>query len=81
MQKKKSSTVSSLVDFAKSVDYFGETVNFEIGGSSSHRSLFGAFLSLIVIAITLSYSLKQLMTMLEYGATQHLQVTEQNVNN
>ena len=45
-----------LGQFVKSSDLFGESVQFSINGRASFGSYLGAFLSLAIIIITVSYA-------------------------
>ena len=59
MKKKKSFATRNaykLVKFIKSFDSFGEGVTFEIDGDSLKRSYFGAFFSIAIVILTLSYA-------------------------
>ena len=45
-----------LGQFVKSSDLFGDSVRFSITGRASFASYLGAFLSLAIIVITISYA-------------------------
>ena len=61
-------------------DIFGETVSFEVDGASSHQTYLGALLSLIIIAITLAFALKQKATLFHYEGTSYLEITKPYAN-
>lgn len=59
-------------DRLKSLDFFGQTVGFEIGGQRSLNSYLGALLSLMITAVSLFYAVGRFETMLEYGDTVYM---------
>ena len=44
-------------DLLRSFDKFGESANFKVKGKSQSQSMCGAVISLLVLAITLSYAI------------------------
>ena len=64
----------------KKADMFGEAIGFEFKGSSSYRTLPGAFVSIIIIVLTLSYAIDKFSTMVMYEETRHLKIQEPEVN-
>ena len=58
-----------VLNLIKSVDNFGETVNFQIAGKPTFASWSGAILTLIVYLLTLIYAQQKLVTMMSYGDT------------
>ena len=51
----------------KSVDFFGEPpMSFDIEGNSTYKSYFGAFLSMIIIIVTASYTQHRFLKMKHY---------------
>ena len=79
-QNRKTITRNSKLGFTcKSIDLFGGGVGFTIGGSSTHKSCFGAVLTLAIIVVTLSYAVNRAQTMAEFGDTVH-QTTEEASN-
>jgi len=70
-----------LVGAVKSIDIFGESIGFEIGGGRTHKTLLGAAVSLAIIVLTASYTLTQFNTMKDYLGTRHISFVEPDVNN
>ena len=64
----------------KSFDQWGEGVGFQIKGEGTYNSYTGAFLTLVIIVITLSYAIKQYGTMVDYEDTKYMQIIEKNAN-
>ena len=62
----------------KSIDLFGEGLGFTIGGSSTHKSYLGAFLTLCIIVVTLSYAIDRAQTMMAFGDTVHQGTTSES---
>ena len=66
----KAGGVEKLGNRIKSVDIFGESVGFNIGGeTSTHKTYFGSLLTLVIIAITVTYAFKRYNVMSDYGDT------------
>ena len=76
MPKGKQSASEKISSTFKSLDLFGEGIGFTVGGNGTHRTCFGACLSLIAIVVTISYAQDRFKTMLAYGDTTQ-QVTRQ----
>lgn len=71
---------SSLGALIKSVDFFGQSVGFEVAGSGTLNSFLGALLSLSIVVITLFYATDRFETMIDYGDTTYQSVKEDGVN-
>ena len=70
------SFLKKIANVQKSIDIFGERVNFNIDGSDSHKSFFGAFVTMIIALIVLSYGLDKFILMTEYRDTIHQETTD-----
>ena len=79
-RKKASNAFARLGPYVRSIDSFGQSTGLEIDGSSTFNSIGGALITLVIFAITISYSVRQFMVMLEYGDTHHLTTTEAMMN-
>ena len=62
-------TFLTLGDKFKSLDFFGQTVGFQIAGKGSLNSYLGALVSLLISAVSLFYAVGRFETMLAYGDT------------
>ncbi len=71
---------SSLGSLIKSVDFFGQSIGFEVAGRGTLNSFLGALLSLSIVVITLFYATDRFETMIDYGDTTYLSVKEDGVN-
>ena len=69
-----------LGDLFKSIDLYGESIGFEIGGESSFTSYLGAFVTLIILVITFSYAIQCFETMRFYQDTTHLSSLDISIN-
>ena len=83
MAKKKQSfaarSTQILCKSIKSFDSFGKGVSFEIDGDSVKRSYLGAFFSIGIIVLTLSYAQNRYMSMIEYGNSSYQSTENDNV--
>ena len=73
---KNKSFLKKIANGQKSIDIFGEKVNFNIDGADSHKSFFGAFVTIIITLIVLSYGLDKFILMTEYRDTIHQETTD-----
>ncbi len=71
---------SSLGSLIKSVDFFGQSIGFEVAGRGTLNSFLGALLSLSIVVITLFYATDRFETMIDYGDTTYQSVKEDGVN-
>ena len=67
---------TSISNFVKQIDFFGEQVAFLISGNSSFKSLFGALVSTLIVIVIAIYAQKKLFDMLELGETTNLEYVE-----
>ena len=70
------SFLKKIANVQKSIDIFGERVSFNIDGAESHKSFFGAFVTIIISLIVLSYGLDKFILMTEYRDTIHQETTD-----
>ena len=70
-----------LKDYAMRLDLFGETINFEIGGNTAHKSCYGLVISLGIFATLLAYGVNKFLVFKDYQDTQHQQIYEQDYFN
>ena len=64
--------MSSIVDFIKSIDIYGESVSFNIGGKATHNTLLGAALTMIIYTLTFSYGFQNLVTLINDEGSRHI---------
>ena len=60
--KKSASSAKSagpLLSAFKSIDLYGQAVSFQVGDGATFNSTFGAFLSLAIFVITISFGVKR----------------------
>ena len=72
----KNSFFKKIANGQKSIDIFGEQVNFNIDGENSHKSFFGSFVTIIIALIVVSYGLDKFILMTEYRDTIHQETTD-----
>lgn len=67
--------------YLATADFYGESVSFSIkNGESVYTSVVGTLISLIVLALTFSYGIQQLIVMLDYAGTSHMYIARPLVN-
>ena len=71
MPKKKTSTTNSFGRKFKNFDVFGSVPSFEVDGGGSLNSYGGAFLSIIIITITMLFLVSRTQIWIQYGDTSH----------
>ena len=59
----------TLGERAKSFDFFGQSIGFEIAGRGSLNSYLGALLSIMITILTLFYAIGRFETLKNYGDT------------
>ena len=77
-KKKKRSPKSNIGNAYKVLDLFGESINFTINGSSTHKGFCGAFVSMIILIIVASYAFDHFLIMWRYGDTSFQKVVDKN---
>ena len=70
-KSKGNSFLRKITNGQKSIDIFGERVNFNIDGSDSHKGIFGSIVTVCIALIVLSYGLDKFFLMIEYRDTIH----------
>ena len=75
-KKSKGNSISRVTGAFKSLDMFGESINFLIDGSSTMNSFAGAFYSLFIIVITLFFAVTQIQVMNAFADTSYMSTDE-----
>ena len=73
-------SLSSLGSLIKSVDFFGQSIGFEVAGRGTLNSFLGALLSLLIVVITLFYATDRFETMIDFGDTTYQSVKAEGVH-
>ena len=71
MPKKKTNATASFGRKLKNFDVFGAVPSFEVDGGRSLNSYGGAFLSIIIITITMLFLVTRTQIWIQYGDTSH----------
>ena len=58
-------------DRIKGLDFFGQSIGFEIAGRGSLNSYLGALLSISITILTLNYAVSRFDTLKNFGDTNH----------
>ena len=74
-------SLAKLHGLALSIDSFGESATFHINGSSTYNSLGGSLMTLVILSITLSYTVQRFMIMKAHEDTSHIDIEDPLMNN
>ena len=61
-------------------DIFGEYVNFNIEGKTSHKSILGLLVSFAILSLVTAFGIKKYSVMVHYQDTKHQDFTGTNEN-
>ena len=61
-----------------SIDKYGEQSSFNIGGRNTYRSVFGTFVSMVVLLVVIPYGFNKFIVMKEYDDTSFQSITIEN---
>ena len=62
-------------------DIFGEYVNFNIEGKTSHKSILGLLVSFAILSLVTAFGIKKYSVMVHYEDTKHQSFTNENYLN
>ena len=78
MVKKEKRIVGSMKIMANNIDFFGETVEFQIHGQNKYSSICGIMLSLGILVTVLAYGINKYSVMINHDDTIHQKTVSQN---
>ena len=75
---RKRTLLSKIGDKVMQIDKYGESASFNIAGRSSHPSVYGIIITMLVFAIVIPYGINKFVVMQNYEDTYFQSITLEN---